>query len=514
MVASAVTGPAAIGPGSAMLAALDRLPLVTIDSGLDGRQLDILWLVRFPRVVLGALVGAMLSLAGASFQGVFRNPLADPYLLGVAAGAGLGATIVIVSGASALLPAAAFVGAVVGVLLTYGLGRTVRTRSTTSLILAGVAVASFLTAVQTYVQQRNAETVREVFSWILGRLSTDGWSEVLLILPYVTVSATVILLHRRLLDVLALGDEEAAGLGVPITRVRLAVVAAATLGTAAAVAVGGLIGFVGIIVPHAVRLLAGSSYRVVLPLAAIVGGRSWWEPTWWPERSSARPSCRSGWSPPSWGPRSSCWCCAPPGGSYEHRVRCGGCRWPLGSPDGAGRVDLSVSQGEFVGVVGPNGAGKTTILKAMVGAVRRPGTSSIGGTSPGSMDRAARARQVAMLPQRPEVPHEMRVIDYVLLGRSPHLGYFSVEGRRDLEAAPTPSPPRAHRAVRRRLGALSGGELQRAVLARALAQASPILLLDEPTPRRWTSAMPSRCWIWSTASDDRASSPWSPPSTT
>jgi iron complex transport system permease protein len=272
MVASAVTGPAAIRPGSAMLAALDRLPWVSIDSGLDGRQLDILWLVRFPRVVLGALVGAMLALAGASFQGVFRNPLADPYLLGVAAGAGLGATIVIVSGASAFLPAAAFAGAVVGVLMTYGLGRTVRTRSTTSLILAGVAVASFLTALQTYVQQRNAETVREVFSWILGRLSTDGWSEVLLILPYVTVSAVVILLHRRLLDVLALGDEEAAGLGVPITRVRLAVVAAATLGTAAAVAVGGLIGFVGIIVPHAIRLLAGSSYRVVLPLAAIAGG--------------------------------------------------------------------------------------------------------------------------------------------------------------------------------------------------------------------------------------------------
>jgi iron complex transport system permease protein len=271
MVASAVTGPAAIGPGSAMLAALDRLPFVTIDSGLSGRQLDILWLVRFPRVVLGALVGAMLALAGASFQGVFRNPLADPYLLGVAAGAGLGATMVIVSGRSGLLPVAAFLGAVVGVLLTYGLGRTVRSRSTTSLILAGVAVASFLTAVQTYVQQRNAETVREVFSWILGRLSTDGWSEVRLILPYVVVSAAVILLHRRLLDVLALGDEEASGLGVPVTRVRLAVVAAATLGTAAAVAVGGLIGFVGIIVPHAVRLLAGSSYRVVLPLAAIVG---------------------------------------------------------------------------------------------------------------------------------------------------------------------------------------------------------------------------------------------------
>lgn len=271
MTLAAVTGPASIGAGSALLAVVDRIPGVDIDTGLDGRQLDILWLVRFPRVVLGALVGATLALAGASFQGVFRNPLADPYLLGVAAGAGLGATVVIVSGSPVFLPVAAFVGAVVGVVLTYGLGRTVRSRTTTSLILAGVAVASFLTAVQTYVQQRNAETVREVFSWILGRLSTNGWNEVVLILPYVAVSTIVILLHRRLLDVLALGDEEAAGLGVPVIRVRLAVVAAATLGTAAAVAVGGLIGFVGIIVPHIVRLLAGTSYRVLLPLAAIVG---------------------------------------------------------------------------------------------------------------------------------------------------------------------------------------------------------------------------------------------------
>jgi iron complex transport system ATP-binding protein len=145
-------------------------------------------------------------------------------------------------------------------------------------------------------------------------------------------------------------------------------------------------------------------------------------------------------------------------------------------------VDLTVSKGEFVGVVGPNGAGKTTILKAMIGAVPATGDVVIGGRPLATMDRAARARQVAMLPQRPEVPHEMRVIDYVLLGRSPHLGYFSVEGRSDLEAAANAiASLELTELSGRRLGALSGGELQRAVLARALAQASPILLLDEPT---------------------------------
>jgi iron complex transport system permease protein len=138
-------------------------------------------------------------------------------------------------------------------------------------ILAGVAVASFLTAVQTFVQQRNAATLRQVYAWILGRLATAGWGDVLFLLPYVAVSALVILLHRRLLDVMSLGDDEAETLGVQTKRVRLLVVVAASLGTAAAVAVSGLIVFVGIIVPHTVRLLVGSSYRLVIPLSIVFG---------------------------------------------------------------------------------------------------------------------------------------------------------------------------------------------------------------------------------------------------
>jgi iron complex transport system permease protein len=134
-----------------------------------------------------------------------------------------------------------------------------------------VAVASFLTAVQTFVQQREDDTLREVYGWILGRLSTAGWREVALILPYTLLSAAVIVACRRLLDVLAVGDDEAESLGVRAARVRLVVVAAATLGTAAAVAVSGLIGFVGIIVPHTVRLVAGSSYRLVVPLCLLLG---------------------------------------------------------------------------------------------------------------------------------------------------------------------------------------------------------------------------------------------------
>src|SRR6266511_2593803 len=196
---------------------------------LGPREAAIVTELRLPRVVLGLLVGAMLALAGGCYQGIFRNPLADPYLLGAAA------------------------------------------RSPATLILAGVAVSTFLAAGQTYLQQRHSDTIREVYSWLLGRLATAGWHDVLLVLPYAVVTATAIIAHRRTLDVLSVGDDEAASLGINPQRTRLLLIVAASLGTAAAVAVSGLIGFVGIIVPHTVRLLAGASYRVILPLSALFG---------------------------------------------------------------------------------------------------------------------------------------------------------------------------------------------------------------------------------------------------
>jgi iron complex transport system permease protein len=270
-------GPVDLGVGAIVREILSHVPFLGISSPLDETEQAIFWQLRAPRVVLGALVGAMLASAGAGYQGVFRNPLADPYLLGAAAGAGLGATLVIAyandSGAAReLRPLAAFVGATAGVAAAYAIGRSAGGRTTASLILAGVTVASFLTAVQTFVQQRNTDTVQEVYAWILGQLETSGWREVAIALPYMVVSWAVLLLHGRLLDVLAVGDEEAASLGVNVSRVRLLVLGAATLGTAVAVALSGLIAFVGIIVPHAIRLVAGTSYRVVMPLSIMLGG--------------------------------------------------------------------------------------------------------------------------------------------------------------------------------------------------------------------------------------------------
>jgi iron complex transport system permease protein len=155
---------------------------------------------------------------------------------------------------------------------TYVLGRSAGgARSTTTLILAGVIVALFMTAAQTFVQQQRSETLREVYSWILGGFGTAEWQSVAVIAPYIVLSSGVILLHRRILDVLSLGDEEAASLGIHVRRTRLVLVIAATAGTAAAVAVSGLIGFVGIIVPHTIRLLVSPSSRAIVPLSLIAG---------------------------------------------------------------------------------------------------------------------------------------------------------------------------------------------------------------------------------------------------
>lgn len=278
LLAGVALGPVSLPMTDTLRDLLSHVPFLDVRSPLSPTDSAIVWQIRVPRVVLGALVGGMLALAGATYQAVFRNPLADPYLLGTASGAELGATLAIIyAPAHTVLGAnvvtlAAFAGAAAAVGATYLLGSSVGMgRSPAALILAGVAVASLVTAVETYVQQNNTGVLREVFSWILGRLGTAGWSGVHLVLPYVVVCAAVIIAHRRVLDVMTLGDDEAASLGVAVGRTRLILVAAATIGTAAVISVSGTIGFVGIIIPHTVRLMRGGSYRVIVPLSMVLG---------------------------------------------------------------------------------------------------------------------------------------------------------------------------------------------------------------------------------------------------
>jgi len=237
----------------------------------------ILWEIRLPRTVLVLLTGAALSGSGAAYQGLFRNPLADPYLIGVASGAGLGAVLAMsVQWPNSLLgfmtvPAAAFIGALLTVFVVYALARVGKTVPTTNLILAGVAFSSFATALTTFLMLSSTGELRRAIAWILGGASQAGWSPVLTILPYLAIGLGILVLSGHALNLLQFGEDQAQQLGLSVTRIRTLLLMAASLATAAAVAFSGTIGFVGLIVPHVMRLWFGADYRRLLPLS-IIGG--------------------------------------------------------------------------------------------------------------------------------------------------------------------------------------------------------------------------------------------------
>lgn len=275
---SATSGAAGLPVAGVLASLFDWVPLIDIDSSLTARQESVLFQIRLPRLVLGMLVGASLGMAGASYQGIFRNPLADPFFLGVSAGAGFGAVLALGFGLDIgwgpfdPVPAAAFIGALIAVTASATIARGPGSAPGT-LLLGGVAMAAVFSAAQTYALQRLDETrAREVLNWLFGQLSTSGWSGTYLLGPYVVVCGAVLFAHRRHLDVLRVGDDEAKALGLNPARSRFIVIVAASLVTAAAVSVSGLIGFVGLVVPHIVRLMVSHSYRVIVPISALAGG--------------------------------------------------------------------------------------------------------------------------------------------------------------------------------------------------------------------------------------------------
>lgn len=237
----------------------------------------ILFSLRLPRTALIALSGAALSCSGAAYQGLFRNPLADPYLIGVAAGGGLGAVIAMslrwpytTTGLLAV-PLSAFAGALLTVFIVYQLARVRRVVPITNLILAGVAVSSFATALTSFWMINATGEVRRALVWLLGGAAMSGWQPVLAVLPYIVLGLGTLLTMGHALNVLQFGEEQARQLGIESDRIRLTIIVAASLATAAAVSFAGLIGFVGLIVPHSVRLLWGVDHRRLLPLSIING---------------------------------------------------------------------------------------------------------------------------------------------------------------------------------------------------------------------------------------------------
>lgn len=238
---------------------------------------SILWKIRLPRTVLVALTGAALGISGASYQGLFRNPLADPYLIGVASGAGLGAVIAMSIqwpysfwGLMAI-PLAAFAMGLLTVLVVYAIARIGHTVPTTNLILAGVAISSFATSLTSFLMLRSSDEVRRALGWLLGGSIQAGWLSVLAVLPFLTVGIAVLLVSGHALNLLQFGDDQAQQLGLHVTRTRTIILVAASLVTAAAVSFSGIIGFIGLIVPHVIRLWLGADYRRLLPLSLIGG---------------------------------------------------------------------------------------------------------------------------------------------------------------------------------------------------------------------------------------------------
>lgn len=277
LIASVAIGSVFIPPATLVQILANQLPLISISPDWPDSFATIIFKVRLPHTALIALTGAALSGSGAAYQGLFRNPLADPYLIGVASGAGLGAVLAMAREwphhwfGFYTIPLAAFIGATATVFIVYYLARTNRTVPTTTLILAGVAISSFATALTSFLMLRSNEELRRALGWLLGGAILGGWDPVIAVLPYIVIGLGSLLISGHALNVLQFGEEQAQQLGLNVERTKFLLILAASLTTAAAVAFSGIIGFVGLIVPHLVRILWGPDYKQLIPLS-ILGG--------------------------------------------------------------------------------------------------------------------------------------------------------------------------------------------------------------------------------------------------
>ena len=278
---SVAVGAVFIPPGSSLQ--IIFLKLFHLQGNWEQTQETILLVIRLPHAILIALTGAALAGSGAAYQGLFRNPLADPYLMGVASGAGLGAVLAMTlvmpeeTGLQTgnlgmyFVPVAAFIGALVTVTVVYAISLAGGASVISNLILAGVAVGAFASAISSYIMLRSQGELHRAMSWLLGGSMMGGWEPVFAILPYIAVGLGVLALSGHALNILQFGEEQAQQLGLPVKRTRIILICAASLVTAAAVAFTGLIGFIGLMIPHVVRMAWGADYRNLIPLSILTG---------------------------------------------------------------------------------------------------------------------------------------------------------------------------------------------------------------------------------------------------
>ncbi len=277
---SLATGPSALSPQKAMRILVSRVPgLSSLAPPATAAEQSIILDIRLPRLILALLVGAALAVAGTVMQSFFQNPMAAPSILGVSAGATLGATAAIMLGLNigiwgfSPVPVCAFIGALAVSAAVYLLSRRGGRTPVTLLLLTGIALGSLASAISSFILIRGQQgNLHLVIIWMMGSLANRSWPEVQMILPYAMGASVIVYFYARELDVLLMGDEQAYYLGVPVERVKLILLTLASLLAAAAVAVTGAIGFIGLIVPHLIRLLVGPQHRILLPLCFLGGG--------------------------------------------------------------------------------------------------------------------------------------------------------------------------------------------------------------------------------------------------
>lgn len=271
LLVSVTVGAADISPTAVAADLMAKLGLGGLE--LPGLQSVIIWELRAPRALGAAGVGAGLAICGVIMQATLHNPLADPYLLGLSSGASLGAVSVIVLGATVALPLAAFGGALAALAITLAIAAATGSLNPTRTILAGVAVSAALSALTSLVifQSANNDSYREVLGWLLGSLGGLTWTKALVACGAAVVIGGALLLSANSLNAFSFGDRSATALGIPVTQVRLVLLTIAALLTGILVSVSGSIGFVGLVIPHAVRLLVGNRHQLLLPVAALAG---------------------------------------------------------------------------------------------------------------------------------------------------------------------------------------------------------------------------------------------------
>lgn len=256
-----------------------KVPISTLwNTAADPTATNILWKIRMPRVVLAGLVGASLAIAGAAFQGLLKNPLADPYTLGVSSGASVGAVVTLFFGISTpilgiyTLPAFSMLGALLAMMGVMAFARLVdRTLKMETLILTGIIVSSFLGSVISLLIALTGDELRQIIGWLMGSVSMRGWPYVKMVWPFVLIGSFLLWLNRRELNAMLFGEERAKYLGVDVKKSKMLILIGGSMLTGAAVAVSGTIGFVGLVVPHMTRLLFGADHRHLLPLSFLNG---------------------------------------------------------------------------------------------------------------------------------------------------------------------------------------------------------------------------------------------------